>query len=255
MMLQADDRVRRGPPAGPLLRVDDVAVQYGGVRALEPISLSLGDGDLILVLGQNGAGKSSLLRAIAGAAPTRSGSVVLQDRDISRVPAFRRVKRGIALVPEGRGRLPTLTVRDNLVLGWNASAPERRFEFEVGLDRIFTLFPILKERLEQDCATLSGGEMQMLAIGRALLTNPLVLLLDEPSLGLAPKTIARVYEVLAQLNAEGLAMIVVEQKAVPLQARRETAIVLHGGRVRFREDRRPTTRELAALYLGEGAMT
>lgn len=254
-MLMANEVVRRDAPAGQLLRVEDIAVQYGGVRALEPISLSLGDGDLILVLGPNGAGKSSLLRAIAGAVPTRSGSVILKDRDVSRVPAFQRVKRGVALVPEGRGRLPTLTVRDNLILGWNAASADRRFDLESGFERIFTLFPILKERLEQDCSTLSGGEMQMLAIARALLTNPLVLLLDEPSLGLAPRAIARVYEVLAQLNSEGLAMIVVEQKAVPLPARRETTIVLHGGKVRYREDRRPTTQELAALYLGEGAMT
>jgi branched-chain amino acid transport system ATP-binding protein len=254
-MLQSDDGVRRAFRAGPLLRVDDVAVQYGGVRALEPISLSLDDGDLILVLGPNGAGKSSLLRAIAGAVPLRSGSVAIKDRDISHVPAFQRVRRGIALVPEGRGRLPTLTVRDNLILGWNASSAERRTDLEVALERIFALFPILKQRLEQDCSTLSGGEMQMLAIARALLTNPLVLLLDEPSLGLAPKAIARVYEVLAQLNSEGLAMIVVEQKAVPLSASRETSIVLHRGRVRYRECRRPTTKELAALYLGDGAMT
>ena len=253
-MSQPDDRVQRGFAAGRLLCVEEVAVQYGGVRALEPISLSLGEGDLILVLGPNGAGKSSLLRAIAGAVPIRSGSVMIRDRDISRVPAFQRVKRGVALVPEGRGRLPTLTVRDNLILGWNASSTERRLDFESGLERTFTLFPILEQRLEQDCSTLSGGEMQMLAIARALLTNPLVLLLDEPSLGLAPKAIARVYEVLAQLNSEGLAMIVVEQKAVPLSAKRETSIVLHGGRVRYREYRRPTTKELAALYLGDGAM-
>lgn len=235
-----------------ILRAEGVAVQYGGVLALEPISLSVDPGCLVLILGPNGAGKTSLLKALAGVVPLRAGTVRLAGNDISRIPAFRRVKRGISLVPEGRGRLPTLSVRDNLILGWHSAARERRDPFEASLERVFELFPVLRERMEQDCSTLSGGEMQMLAIARGLLAKPLVLLLDEPSLGLAPLAIARVYEALAKLNRSGLAMILVEQKAVPLPAERETTIVLHNGKVRFSENRRPTTAELAQLYLGEG---
>jgi branched-chain amino acid transport system ATP-binding protein len=238
--------------ASEILRAEGVAVQYGGVLALEPLSLSVEEGGLVLILGPNGAGKTSLLKALAGVVPLRAGAIRLAGHDISRVPAFRRVKRGISLVPEGRGRLPTLSVRDNLILGWHSAAAERRDPFEASLERIFALFPVLRERMEQDCSTLSGGEMQMLAIARGLLAKPLVLLLDEPSLGLAPLAIARVYEALAKLNRSGLAMILVEQKAVPLPAERETTIVLHNGKVRFSENRRPTVAELAELYLGEG---
>jgi branched-chain amino acid transport system ATP-binding protein len=234
-----------------LLQVDGVAVRYGGVRALEPTSFSVEEGSLTLILGPNGAGKSSLLKALAGAVIPRSGRVLLKGEDITRLPAFRRVGHGISLVPEGRGRLPTLTVSDNLILGWSSAPARRRAAYEAELARIFDLFPILRERMDQDCSTLSGGEMQMLAIARGLLARPLVLLLDEPSLGLAPMATARVYEVLAKLNASGLAMVLVEQKAVPLPATRETTIVLQNGRVRFHEPRRPTTSELAALYLGE----
>jgi len=235
---------------GKLLRVEDVSVRYGGVLALEPMSFSVGEGGLVLILGPNGAGKTSLLRALAGAVPLRSGRVVLAGGDISRVPAFLRVKRGIALVPEGRGRLPTLTVRENLIIGWQSAPPQRQTAFSTDLDWIFELFPILRERMEQDCSTLSGGEMQMLAIARGLLAKPLALLLDEPSLGLAPMAISAVYGVLSKLNAAGLAMIIVEQKAVPLPARSETTIVLQNGRVRFCENRRPSVAELTNLYLG-----
>jgi branched-chain amino acid transport system ATP-binding protein len=235
----------------PLLQVDDLSVHYGGVRALEPTSFTVEEQSLTLILGPNGAGKSSLLKALAGAVPVHSGRVVLRGRDITGLPAFRRVKQGIALVPEGRGRLPTLSVRDNLILGWNSAPTERREPFDASMDRIFALFPVLKDRLEQDCNTLSGGEMQMLAIARGLLAKPLVLLLDEPSLGLAPLATARVYDVLSRLSREGLAMIIVEQKAVPLPSERETTLVLHNGVVRFREARRPSLDELASLYLGE----
>jgi branched-chain amino acid transport system ATP-binding protein len=240
-----------GGSARPLLRVDGICVQYGGVRALEPTSFDATEGSLTLILGPNGAGKTSLLKALAGAVPTRSGRVLLQGHDITRRPAFRRVRDGIALVPEGRGRLPTLSVRDNLILGWNAASRDRRDDIATELARILDLFPVLSERLNQDCNTLSGGEMQMLAIGRGLLCHPRVLLLDEPSLGLAPMATARVYQALARLNAAGLCMVLVEQKAVPMPAENETTIVLSNGRVRFRESRRPTTQELAALYLGE----
>lgn len=234
-----------------ILRAEDVAVRYGGVEALKPISFTLDEGGVVLILGPNGAGKTSLLRALVGAVPQRLGRVVLRGRDVSRVPTHRRVRAGIALVPEGRGRLPTLSVWENLIIGWHAAPADRRSPFNAELERVCALFPALRERMEQDCSTLSGGEMQMLAIARGLLTKPLVLLLDEPSLGLAPMAIARVYAALAKLNAEGLAMVVVEQKAVPLPAARESTIVLQNGAVQYRENRRPSAQELAALYLGE----
>jgi branched-chain amino acid transport system ATP-binding protein len=238
-----------------LLRVENISVQYGGVLALHPISFEAGERSLTLILGPNGAGKSSLLRALAGAISVRSGRVVLAGRDLTAVPAFRRVRLGIALVPEGRGRLPTLSVRDNLILGWHSARPELRGSQDAALDEMFDLFPVLKERIDQDCNTLSGGEMQMLAIARGLLARPRVLLLDEPSLGLAPLAIERVYRALAVLNARGLAMIIVEQKVVPLPQVPLNTLVLHNGRLRFQEPRYPLDDELAELYLGEGAQS
>jgi branched-chain amino acid transport system ATP-binding protein len=238
-------------PPYPLLQVRNLSVQYGGVLALAPLSFDVVAHSLTLVLGPNGAGKSSLLRALAGAAPPRSGSVLLAGEDVTAVPAFRRVRRGIALVPEGRGRLPTLSVRDNFILGWNAAPPALREPQDVAMAQMFKLFPVLQERLGQDCDTLSGGEMQMLAIARGLLAKPRVLLLDEPSLGLAPLAIARVYDALGTLNAAGLAMIIVEQKVAPLPHVPLTTLVLHNGRVRFHEPRYPSGDELARLYLGQ----
>jgi branched-chain amino acid transport system ATP-binding protein len=233
-----------------LFRADGVAVNYGRIEALAPISLTAQAGSLTLVLGANGAGKTTLVKALAGAVPLRAGRVVLEDVDITYVPAYRRVTRGVSLVPEGRGRLPGLNVRDNLILGWDAASRSRRGRFGADLDDVLELFPVLRERFEQDCSTLSGGEMQMLAIARALLAKPLVLLLDEPSLGLAPLAVTRVYEALARLLERGLCMILVEQKAVPLTGDRETTIVLQNGRAVFHENRRPGDEQLAALYLG-----
>jgi branched-chain amino acid transport system ATP-binding protein len=233
-----------------LLRAERIAVRYGRVDALHPISLAAAPASLTLVLGPNGAGKTTLVKALAGAAVLRSGAVWLGERDISALPAHRRVRAGIALVPEGRGRLPGLSVLDNLVLGHHAAPRDRRGAREAELEAAFALFPALQGRLHQDCSTLSGGEMQMLAIARALLAKPQVLLLDEPSLGLAPLAVARVYEALATLLRQGLSMVLVEQKAVPLRAERETTIVLQNGRAVFQEARRPTIAELAQLYLG-----
>ncbi len=233
-----------------LISADGVAVSYGRIEALAPISLTARRGSLTLVLGANGAGKTTLVKALAGAVPLRAGRVMLEDVDITYVPDYRRVTRGVSLVPEGRGRLPGLNVRDNLILGWDAASRSRRGRFTSDLDSVLELFPVLRERFEQDCSTLSGGEMQMLAIARALLAKPLVLLLDEPSLGLAPLAVTRVYDALAQLLERGLCMILVEQKAVPLRSERETTIVLQNGRAVFHEDRRPDDEQLAALYLG-----
>jgi len=235
-----------------LVRVQNLAVAYGAVQALHSVSFSIRRGGLVLVLGPNGAGKTSLVKALAGAVMPRHGTVVLDGVDVTRVRAFKRVKRGVALVPEGRGTLPGLSVLDNLDLGWHAALRERRAPKQESLARISSLFPVLEQRLQQDCGTLSGGEMQMLAIARALLSSPRVLLLDEPSLGLAPQPIARVYESLGELNEQGLAMVLVEQKAVPLARTPDLTIVLHHGRVVYqKENTRPDEAELAELYLGK----
>src|SRR5690242_3308854 len=240
----------------PVLSVEALAVSYGPVAALQPISFQLAAGGLALGLGPNGAGKSSLVRALAGAVRPWQGCIRLASEDVTRIPAYKRVKRGIALVPEGRGTLPGLSVLDNLELGWHSALPERRRPKEESFAEITGLFPVLGQRLQQDCKTLSGGEMQMLAIARALLSRPRVLLLDEPSLGLAPQAVARVYRALAQLNeAHGLSMVLVEQKSVNLGRVPDTSIVLHSGHVVYQEsNRRPSEEELSALYLGVGAV-
>jgi branched-chain amino acid transport system ATP-binding protein len=230
-----------------------LAVSYGRVQALQAIDLQIPARGLLLVLGPNGAGKTSLLKALAGAVACRGASVRLNGVELASGSAQQRVKAGIALVPEGRGRLPGLSVKDNLLLAWHAASAHRREPREAAIDGALSLFPILKQRFEQESSTLSGGEMQMLAIARALLSKPDLLLLDEPSLGLAPMATARVYEALAGLNARGLAMIVVEQKAVPLPAARESTLVLRNGRRIFQAERRPTVDELASLYLGAKA--
>jgi branched-chain amino acid transport system ATP-binding protein len=239
--------------SAPLLRAERISVRYGRVDALHPISFATEPASLTLVLGPNGAGKTTLMKALAGAVVSRSGTVWLGGRDITALPAHRRVRAGIALVPEGRGRLPGLSVLDNLDLGYHSAARERRGSRQDEFATALGLFPALKDRLHQDCSTLSGGEMQMLAIARALLAKPQVLLLDEPSLGLAPLAIARVYEALAKLLEQRLSMVLVEQKAVPLRAQRETTLVLQNGRAVFQEARRPTVEELATLYLGTRA--
>jgi ABC-type branched-subunit amino acid transport system ATPase component len=239
----------------PVLSVEALTVSYGPVAALQPISFQLAQGGLALVLGPNGAGKSSLVRALAGAVRPQHGQIRLAGEDVTRIPAYKRVKQGIALVPEGRGTLPGLSVLDNLDLGWHSAPPERRRSKTESFQEITALFPVLGQRLQQDCKTLSGGEMQMLAIARALLSRPRVLLLDEPSLGLAPQAVARVYRALAQLNqANGLSMVLVEQKSVNLGRLPDTSIVLHSGHVMYQEsNRRPAEAELSALYLGLAA--
>ena len=244
-----EDAVSAGAAGGVLAAVG-IGVSYGRVRALESVSFSVRHGGTVLVLGLNGAGKTTLMRALAGVVPLRSGRVTLRGSDISRVPAHRRVRHGISLVPEGRGVLPGLSVRDNLDLGWHAAARPRRGSFAESVDSVVTLFPVLGRKFSQDCRTLSGGEMQMLAIARALLSRPAVLLLDEPSLGLAPAVIAAVYDALAGLGDQGVATVVVEQKAVPMRVVPDTVLVLRNGRVVHEvHDARPSEEELTRLYL------
>ena len=247
------ERAASAPAPPVVLAAEAVGVSYGRVRALESVSFGIRSGGTALVLGLNGAGKSTLMRALAGAVPLRSGRVTLAGRDISMVPAHRRVRHGISLVPEGRGVLPGLSVRDNLELGWHAAPRSRRGGLDDAIGRMLDLFPSLSGRFRQDCRTLSGGQMQMLAIARALLSRPAVLLLDEPSLGLAPIVTADVYAALAGLGADGLATIIVEQKAVPMRMVPDTVLVLRNGRVVHESHgAKPTEEELARLYLHEG---
>jgi branched-chain amino acid transport system ATP-binding protein len=232
------------------LSVRGLSVAYRRNRALANVSFELKTGGLLLVLGPNGAGKSTLVRALAGAVPVDGGAVVFEGRDVTALPAHRRIGAGVALVPEGRGVLAGLTVRENLELGWHGAPRALRGPRDAEFERVIRLFPILQERYDLDCRALSGGEMQMLAIARALLARPSLLLLDEPSLGLAPRMVKRVYDALGGLNAEGLTTVLVEQKAVPLGRPADITLVLQRGAVVSRsENVSLTSDQLAELYL------
>jgi branched-chain amino acid transport system ATP-binding protein len=197
-----------------MLEVRDLHVYYGAVRALKGVSLEVPQGSIVTLVGSNGAGKSTLLKAIAGLLPARSGSVRLDGQEITNRGAEGIVARGLCLVPEGRQVFGTLRVIDNLNLGaFLLRGAKHQAKRRQMLDYVFALFPILKERQEQYAGTLSGGQQQMLAIGRALMANPRLLLLDEPSMGLAPLIVREILRVLGALNKQGLTILLVEQNA------------------------------------------
>jgi branched-chain amino acid transport system ATP-binding protein len=233
-----------------LLEVNEIHVHYGGIEALKGVSLSVDEGEVVTLIGSNGAGKSTTLRAITGLTPASGGSVVIDGEDITRVPAHEIVDRGIALSPEGRHCFSRMTVRENLDLG----AYRRRKHANVvdDLERVFELFPRLKEREKQKAGTMSGGEQQMLAIGRALMANPKVLLLDEPSMGIAPLLVQRIYETIGEINRGGMTILLVEQNAnyaLDISSRGyvlETGrVVLEGASAQLRTDP-----EVQRAYLG-----
>jgi branched-chain amino acid transport system ATP-binding protein len=236
-----------------LLDVEDLVARYGRITALHGISLTIEAGEIVTLLGANGAGKTTTLRTISGLMPAASGRVRFDGADITRMPAERIVRAGIGHAPEGRRIFPRMTVRENLFLG----AYTRRGKREIAEDteRILTTFPRLRERLDQRAATLSGGEQQMLAIGRALMSRPRVLLLDEPSLGLAPLLIQTIFEVIADIRSRGTAVLLVEQNARAALAIASRGYVLELGRIALAG----TSAELlandavAAAYLGGAA--
>jgi len=195
--------------AGPLLKVDRVEVGYGDVKVLQGISLEVRQGEIVTLLGSNGAGKTTTLRAIAGLRPTRVGAIHFQDVLLSEEPAHRRAEMGIGLVPEGRDLWSHLTVEENLQLG--AYSKKARPRASERLAHVFALFPRLKERRRQLAGSLSGGEQQMCAIGRALMIDPKLLMLDEPSLGLAPIVVEQVFQVIRELHSAGITILLVEQ--------------------------------------------
>jgi len=193
-----------------LLEVDDIHTYYGAIEALRGVSLRVEEGEVVTIIGSNGAGKSTTLRSISGLTPARSGKVMFAGGEITRLPAHEVVACGIALAPEGRHCFARMTVRENLDLG-----AYRRRDGGIGedLERVFDLFPRLHERERQKAGTMSGGEQQMLAIGRALMARPKLLMLDEPSMGIAPILVQRIYETIAEINRQGVAILLVEQNA------------------------------------------
>jgi branched-chain amino acid transport system ATP-binding protein len=212
-----------------LLEIDGLAVAYDGMRALQDVSLRAEVGTIVALVGANGAGKTSLLRAISGLARASQGTIRFDGADITRMPAHRIVRLGIAHVPEGRRVFASATVRDNLLLGAFVDPDAARRAAR--LDAAFAAFPILRERLDQRAATLSGGEQQMLAIARGTMSGPRLLMLDEPSLGIAPKLIPQIYAGVRAIVANGTTVLLVEQNVREALAVADTAYVLQTGRV------------------------
>jgi branched-chain amino acid transport system ATP-binding protein len=209
-----------------LLAVESLDVRYGRTRAVQSVSLTLEPGEIVTVLGSNGAGKSSLLRAIQGTVAPVGGRVAYRGEDVTRWSAPRRVARGLVLVPEGRQIFVSLTVQENLLLG----AYTRREDVGREIERIYERFPNLAQRRDMPAAVLSGGEQQMLAIGRALLARPALMMLDEPSLGLSPLLVQQLFELIGELNRDGLAILLVEQNTAMALAAASRGVVLELGR-------------------------
>ncbi len=233
----------------PLLEVSDIRTHYGSIEALKGVSLTVEEGEVVTLIGSNGAGKSTTLRSISGLTPASSGRISFAGQDITRVPAHEIVAYGIALSPEGRHCFPRMTVRENLDLG---AHHRRGAEVGADLERVFELFPRLHEREKQKAGTMSGGEQQMLAIGRALMARPRLLMLDEPSMGIAPILVQRIYETIGAINRDGVTILLVEQNAnyaLDISAR---GYVLETGRVVLanNSDQLRDDPEVQRAYLG-----
>jgi branched-chain amino acid transport system ATP-binding protein len=212
-----------------LLELKDITLLYGRIQALHGISLSVGQGEIVALIGANGAGKSTTMRAISGLRPVAQGSIFFDGEDITKLRADLRVVRGVSQSPEGRGIFPGMSVRENLEMG--AYTRRNRAEINEDMDRAFSLFPRLKEREKQVGGTLSGGEQQMLAVGRALMSRPKLLLLDEPSMGLAPMLIQQIFDIIVEINQQGTTVLLVEQNAQQALSRAHRAYVLETGEI------------------------
>jgi branched-chain amino acid transport system ATP-binding protein len=236
------------------LEIKDLRVHYGKIEAIKGVSVVVNQGEIVTLIGANGAGKTTILKTISGLRPVSSGDITFDGASINKIPAHERVDLGISQVPEGRGIFPGMTVLENLEMG-KFNRKDRKAEMDEDLDRVYTLFPRLKERTAQAGGTLSGGEQQMLAMGRALMARPKVLLLDEPSMGLAPQMIANIFRIITEINKQGVTILLVEQNAQQALQRAHRAYMLETGSV---------TKEAAAsdllndpavreAYLGTGA--
>jgi branched-chain amino acid transport system ATP-binding protein len=235
----------------PVLELTDVHTYYGSIHALKGISLEVHEGEVVTLLGANGAGKSTTLRSINGLNRPRQGSIRFEGRDITSVPAHSIVKRGIAQSPEGRRLFPRMTVVENLEMG--AFQRNDRAAIREDMDHVFELFPRLQERRNQKAGTMSGGEQQMCAIGRALMARPKLLLLDEPSLGLAPIFVERIFDIIRQINDEGTSILLVEQNALMALDAADRGYVLETGRIVLADkaEALKTNEQVRKTYLGE----
>jgi branched-chain amino acid transport system ATP-binding protein len=234
-----------------ILKVDDVHTYYGTIQALKGISIEVHEGEIVTLIGANGAGKSTTLRSINGLNHPREGTITFQGSNITDTPPHEIVKMGISQSPEGRHVFPRMSVLENLEMG--AYQRENRSEISQDLDRVYTLFPRLQERRTQKAGTLSGGEQQMLAMGRALMARPKLLLLDEPSMGLAPIFVEKIFEIIREINGQGTPILLVEQNALMALDIANRGYVLETGHIALADDAKALrdNEQVRKTYLGE----
>ena len=235
-----------------LLEVNGLCVNYGRIEAIRDISFTVDEGEIVTLIGANGAGKTTTMKTISGLRPVRAGTVKFNGKDITDLPSYERPVLGISQSPEGRGCFVGMTVMENLEMGTYARPDRKTKAVKDDLERVFVLFPRLKERVNQAAGSMSGGEQQMLAMGRALMAKPKLLLLDEPSMGLAPKLIKQIFDIVTEINSQGTTVLLVEQNAAQALKRSHRAYILETGEI----VREGTGKELAsdpavkAAYLG-----
>jgi branched-chain amino acid transport system ATP-binding protein len=235
-----------------LLEVEGLSVNYGPIEAIRDISFGVEEGSVATLIGANGAGKSTTLKTISGLRKVRAGKITFDGKDITDAPPYERVKMGMSQSPEGRGVFVGMTVRENLDMGAYTRKDRKTPAYKEDVDRVLALFPRLEERIDQVAGTMSGGEQQMVAIGRALMARPRLILLDEPSMGLAPRLIQQIFSIITEINEQGTTVLLVEQNAAQALKRADTAHVLETGEI----VRSGTGAELAgddsvkAAYLG-----
>ena len=238
-------------PDAPLLELKRLQVAYGGIQAVKGIDLFVAQGELVCLIGANGAGKTTTLKGITGLQPIKSGSIRYAGENITGKPAFQLVRKGLSMVPEGRGVFGALTIEENLAMGAYTRSDHGAIREDV--ERVFALFPRLKERRRQTAGTLSGGEQQMLAMGRALLSRPKLLLLDEPSMGLAPLMVQKVFETVIAIAKEGVTILLIEQNAKLALEVSDRGYVMESGEITLSGDAKQLLSDpkVRAAYLGE----
>jgi len=238
---------------GPLLELKKLEVAYGGIHAVKGIDLEIGEGELVCLIGANGAGKTTTLKGICGLLPVKAGRIFYGVADLTKKPAFQLVRRGLAMVPEGRGVFGALTIEENLAMG--AYIRSDADGIKADIERVYHLFPRLRERRRQTAGTMSGGEQQMLAMGRAMMSRPKLLLLDEPSMGLAPLMVQKVFETIITISGEGVTILLIEQNAKLALEVSKRGYVMESGEVTLSGDAASLLHDpkVRAAYLGEAA--